>query len=203
MTATLLRDTSGVQELGVVLGPMASSCPTAEEEFVDFPGLVAPKTRSATSSLLPRLLVFARQAGCLLQHSHSTPPLPNLPPMSVQRTSNAGRRQELVLELASLTNVSAPNSSASNHPLVDVSRTDLPLKELTVGRGGYAPMEFARRQRRQLEQCLRKQQQPLNQNSPARQSPAKVKERQGKKRIKSAFQAGSRSRSYLQRVCHQ
>ena len=153
MTATLLRDTSGVQELGVALGPMATSCLKVDKEFVDFPGLVAPETRFATSSPLPQLLVFARQAGRLLQHSPSSPPLPNLPPMSVQRTSNAGRRQDLVLELASLTNVSAPNSSASNHPLVDVSPTDLPLKELTVGRGGYAPMEFARRQRRQLEQC--------------------------------------------------
>ena len=201
MTGTLHLVTSKVQELGVVLGPTATSCPTGEEEFVDFPGLVAPKTRYATSSPLPRLLVFARQAERLLQHSLSTPPLPNLPPMSAQRTSNAGRRQDLVLELASLTNVSAPNSSASNQPLVDVWHTDLPLKELTVARGGYAPMDFARRQRRQLEQFLRKQQ-PRKQNSPARQSPAKVRGRQGKKRIKTAFQAGSKSRSY-QRVCHQ
>jgi len=55
MTATLRRDTSKVLGLGVAPGLMASSCPTVGEEFVDFPGLVALRTRFATSSPLPPL----------------------------------------------------------------------------------------------------------------------------------------------------
>ena len=150
MMETLHQDTFKVLGLGVAHGLMVTSCPTVEEEFVDFPGLIAPRTRFAISSPLPLLLVFAQQAGRPLQHFPSIPPLPNLLPRSARRTSSVGRRQVQARGLASPTSGSAPSSSASSQAPVDVSPIDLPWKELTVARGEYAQMEFARkRQRRQ------------------------------------------------------